>query len=133
MSDAITEAITVAAIGAAIRLAGILERENAALHALDFPAATALHDEKAGALALLSTPAEHGPPGIDRALADRLKALAMDNRTLLAMALGVQGRVIEVIAGSFARHMAQSAPVYRVGAPRAVGARPTAIAVSAQA
>jgi len=123
---------------AATRLADILERENAALRALDFPAATALHDEKAGALAFLSPPAEPDPRGIDRALAERLKALAMDNRALLAMALGVQGRVIEVIAGSIARQMAQSAPVYcvgapRVGAPRAVGARPAAIAVSAQA
>jgi hypothetical protein len=118
---------------AATRLADILERENAALRALDFPAATALHDEKAGALACLSPPAESDPRGIDRALAERLKALAMDNRALLAMALGVQGRVIEVIAGSIARQMAQSAPVYCVGAPRAVGARPAAIAVSAQA
>jgi len=119
---------------AATRLAEILARENTALRAMDFPAATALHDAKAQALTALNTALDQEPPPTDPApVAERLKTLAADNRDLLAMALGVQGRVIEVIAGSIARRMAQAAPAYGRPAIRAPSTRPAAIAVLAQA
>jgi len=118
---------------AASRLADLLTRENTALRALDFPAATALHDAKAHALMVFTTVLDQGTPRADPALAERLKALAADNQALLAMALGVQARVLAVIAGSIARRMAQASPAYGGGTARAVGARPVAIAVAAQA
>jgi len=77
----------------ATRLAQILEQENAALAAFDFPRATALLAEKQEALRLFAAE----PPGNAPA---RLRELADTNRRLLERAIAVQGRVIELVASA---------------------------------
>ena len=91
------------------RLALILERENAALAALDLAAIGGLLAEKQAALAAL--PATPLPAEAAHALA----ALATRNRALLERAIAVQGRVIALIA----RAAPPSANSYRAPGHRA--------------
>jgi len=87
---------------AAELLADTLAAENAALAALDLPAATALLAEKRRATqSLLSAP----PAGATHRRAaeqalDRLRRLSEQNRALLERAIAVQGRVIEIVASA---------------------------------
>ncbi|HVB69266.1 MAG TPA: hypothetical protein VNE67_15575 [Acetobacteraceae bacterium] len=78
------------------RLAAALERENAALAALDLAAIGPLLAEKEAALASLSA-APPPPPALIEA-AHAVAALARRNRALLEHAMGVQGRVIALVA-----------------------------------
>jgi flagellar biosynthesis/type III secretory pathway chaperone len=79
-------------------LADVLARENAALQALDLPAAAALLPQKQAAIdALASGPAE--PPKAAQGL--RLRTLVTENQALLERAIRVQARVIEIVAGAY--------------------------------
>ena len=130
-------------IAAAETLAGVLERENVALRALDFSAATQLTEDKARALAALM--ARHADnrqttPDRSRALVTiraRLEGLTIENQRLLATALQVQGRVMAVIARAAARDAARQAPGYDAsggyGTGGAATTRPAPIAISARA
>jgi hypothetical protein len=73
-------------------LAEVLEAENAALRALDFPRATGLLEEKRRALAILGSIA--APPTL---ALDRLRQVAEENRELLERAVLIQGRIIGII------------------------------------
>jgi hypothetical protein len=115
----------------AIRLTDILARENAALHAMDLPAATALVAEKSTALAALSVAAEPGASSLPHTLATRLRDLAAENQRLLETALTVQGRVLGVIARAAAQQAQRAAPRYGMGGGIAAS-RPAAIAISAR-
>jgi len=111
-------------IAAAERLAATLEAENAALVALDLPAAAALLEHKRQALArfagVLGTNAAGAEP-----IAARLRSLAQDNKALLERAMAAQGRVMAIIA------RAAMTPSSYGTAPRA--SRPTAFALAARA
>lgn len=73
-------------------LAEVLEAENAALRALDFPRVTALLEEKRRALAMLRTMGAPTTPVLDR-----LEQTAKENRELLERAVLIQGRIIGII------------------------------------
>ncbi|MGC8476514.1 MAG: hypothetical protein ACP5NP_09200 [Acetobacteraceae bacterium] len=90
------------------RLLEVLERENAALAALDLGAAGAFGPEKAAALAACA-----GPPEPDqRALLEALAVAARENRVRLEHALAVQARVIALVARA-ARPAARYGPAGR--------------------
>ena len=104
-------------IAASRTLATILERENAALAALDLARAASLYPAKsAAAAALTAAQAAAGDTmraaldaeqqRLARELAERLRALAEENRRLLERAIHVQGQVL----GTIARAVAMSAP-----------------------
>ena len=76
----------------AAALAEVLEAENAALRALDFPGATALFEEKQRALALLGNAGAESAP-----MLDRLRHAAEENRELLERAVLIQGRIIGIV------------------------------------
>jgi hypothetical protein len=98
------------------RLAAALERENAALAALDLGAVGELVAEKEAALAALAAAPPSSP-----ALAEAVRAaaaLAARNRSLLERALAVQAQVIALVA--------RAAPPGPAGAGyRASGRRPS--------
>lgn len=125
-------------IDAAMRLADILGRENAALRAMDMPAATALLVDKAQALAAFTAAgdADARVPEASRptaeTLAGNLRALVMENRRLLDIALHVQGRVLGLIARAAAQQTGHAAPRYG-GGGTPMPSRPAAIAISARA
>ena len=73
-------------------LAGILEAENAALRALDFPTATALLADKQRALAAMT-----GAPPPPHAALRRVQLAAAENRALLERAIAVQARVVGIV------------------------------------
>ena len=114
-------------------LAAVLARENAALAALDLPAATALLAAKQAALAAF---AAAPPPGVAaRALAPVLRevqALATENRALLARAIAVQSRVIALVAGAGVPATA-TGTAYRPRGSRALPPRPDACTLLARA
>lgn len=93
---------------AAAELADVLEAENAALRSMDLPRAIAqvpLKEARADRLRLALSgigPERSGRPPetlVDsRAMATRLQALAVENRRLLERAIGVQGRLIAILA-----------------------------------
>lgn len=109
-------------------LAATLERENAALAALDLPRAVAVLADKQQAVAALAdiqaVPMPH--PAAER-MARRLQALAAENKRLLERAIAAQGRVIGVIARAAAPSTAPA------GYGIARGHRPAAVALSAKA
>lgn len=113
---------------AAELLADTLAAENAALAALDLPAAAALLEEKRRATqSLLSAPpvdAAHRRAA--QQAIERLRGLSEQNRTLLERAIAVQGRVIEIVAGAAVQ--ACAAPRYGAYGPVA-GAPPPALAL----
>jgi hypothetical protein len=110
-------------------LAETLEHENVALAAMDLNGAAALYPRKDAAAAAftaaqeqfgerMSAALDQEQRRLARALADRLRALAEENRRLLERAIHVQGHVL----GTIARAVAQVGP--RVQPPR-YGARGT--------
>ena len=114
-------------------LAAVLARENAALAALDLPAATALLEAKQAALA---TFAAATPPaaarGVLMPVLRELDALAADNRALLARAIAVQSRVIALVAGAGSPAAANGA-AYRPRGSRVLPPRPAACTLLARA
>ena len=117
------------AITAGTLLAETLELENAALAALDLPRAADMLGDKQRAIANLAA-VQILPASRDAAerMAQRLQALAAENKRLLERAIAVQGRVIEVIVRAAAPSLAP--PGY--GTTSAAG-RPRALALSARA
>ncbi len=116
--------MTTPLLTAAARLIGVLAAENAALLALDAPAAAALLEEKlaaarslaqvsAGRLAARQTPELGG-------LALRLRDLAEENRRLLEHAILVQGRVLDMVARAARQGVAQSSGRYGAGGAAAL-------------
>lgn len=110
-------------IAAAVRLADVLQTENAALAALNMPAAVRLLPEKlaaADAFAAAQAGADVGARerqagrhGIELdAVARRLQALAAENRRLLDRAMLVQGRVIATVAKAARATAERAAPGY---------------------
>lgn len=76
----------------AIQLEQVLNRENAALRAMDLKRATALLSEKAAALAAFSGTKPAEP------ILRRIKDSAEANAKLLEHAIKVQARVIRIVA-----------------------------------
>jgi hypothetical protein len=113
-------------------LTDVLERENAALAALDMTRTGALLGEKRVACDALAQAhrddREAMPPN---AAMPRLRDLAEENRRLLERAMAVQGRVIEVIARAAPR--AAAVPGYGATGGRAGSGRPIPLAFSARA
>jgi hypothetical protein len=122
-------------VTAAARLAAVLARENDALAALDLPAAAGLVAEKRAATEALER-SQAGMPAVARdpglaAAAERLRALAEENRRLLERAIAVQGRVIGIIAR--AASQAVALPGYGAGGDRTRPRQGPAMALSARA
>ncbi len=119
-------------IAAAVRLADVLHTENAALAALNIPAAVRLLPEKlAAADAFVTAQASAGAKGRQAArhrielesIARRLQDLAAENRRLLERAMLVQTRVIATVAKAARATAERAAPGYSAshglrGAPR---------------
>jgi hypothetical protein len=106
-------------IAAAIRLADVLQTENAALAALNMPAAVRLLPEKlAAADAFAAAQAAAKRCQADRhgaeldVVAHRLQSLAAENRRLLERAMLVQGRVIATIAKAARTTAERATPGY---------------------
>jgi hypothetical protein len=128
-------------IAATVALADTLQRENAALTALDMGRAVLLLDEKRAAAeaftaALGQAAASPSGLGANRALAERLatrlQSQAEENRRLLERAMVVQGRVIGALARVVPRALA-GAPRYGASGALAAPRRPPAVALSARA
>lgn len=124
-------------IGAAVRLVGMLDRENLALTALDLAGAAALVTDKSAALAAFQTACERmggrritDPDHAQAAtlLSQQLQDLAKDNSHLLERALFVQKRVIALFARA-----AVSSDGERYGARGGTAPSIRAVAVSARA
>lgn len=119
-------AVSSGLITAAIRLADVLQTENAALAALNMPAAARLLPEKLAATDAFAAAqagvaarrgAGRGGAELD-ALARRLRELATENRRLLERAMLVQGRVIATVAKAARVTAERAAPIYGAHAPR---------------
>ncbi len=133
---------TASLIAAAVRLADVLQTENAALAALNMAAAVRLLPEKlAAADAFVAAQAGASPKGrraarrrieLD-AVARRLQDLAAENRRLLERAMLVQTRVIATVAKAARATAERAAPGY--GASHGVRGTPrlAACAVATQA
>ena len=122
-------------IAAALRLADVLARENAALTALDLPRAAGMLGEKreaAQAFAELQTAAPIMADHRERLVGptQSLRALAIENQLLLERAMTVQTRVV----GMIARAIRQSArmPCYGATGELAAATRPVALTLSAR-
>lgn len=110
-------------LDAANRLADVLERENAALAALDLAGAVAMLGAKEDAAASFARAWENATPPADEAeqtalgpLAARLDAATRDNRGLLERGIEVQRRVLQVIARAIPRALlTQDAACYGAG------------------
>ena len=127
--------MTHAPVAAAIQLADILVRENAALDAMDLSGAVALLPAKRIALELLRAAdptTVHGDqrPAMEVALS-RLRSLAGENRRLLERALSAQSRVIAIIARALPSR--ESATRYPSAHQRPTGRRPAAWSLVARA
>ncbi len=134
--------MTSTALDAALRLLDVLERENAALAALELSRAAPMLAEKQEAAAAFthacqqgrtSTPAEAA--GLAR-LVPRLNEAASRNRRLLERGIAVQGRVLAVIARAVPRALAAQAPERcspRYGARGAAALARTPLALSLRA
>jgi hypothetical protein len=123
-------------VAAAVQLADLLARENAALEAIDLPLAASMVPEKQRAASAFAVAAAAAGTleGIHRAAAEdtarRLQALAAENKRLLERAIAVQGRLIGTIATALPP---RAGPRY--GARGAAGqhGRPVAYALAARA
>ena len=113
-------------IAAATHLADVLVEENVALAALDLPRAVALLPRKQQAVAAFTDGLASG--GAAELLAQRLRSLANENKTLLERAIAAQGRVIAVFARA-----AAPAPSYGASHGHHRGGRPVPFALAAQA
>ncbi len=120
---------------AAARLVQVLTAENAALRALDAPAAAALLEEKLAAArglaeaAALRPTARQTPEAAGLAL--QLRDLAEENRRLLEHAIQVQSRVLDMVARAARQGVAQSNGRY--GASGAAAADRGAMALHVRA
>jgi hypothetical protein len=112
----------------ASRLLEALERENAALAALDLAAASVYLEPKR--LALEDLIRQGGATALDPTTLARLDAEARRNQTLLRQALAVQARVIEIVAG--APHGEPPAPRYTAAGSWASASRATPRALLAR-
>ena len=111
------------------RLAGVLERENAALAALDLRCAAGMLEEKqqAAAAFVAAQPGGGNPPA---ELARRLRDLAQENGRKLEHAMTVQRRIV----GMITRAVRANAPAPRYGATGAMApARSPPFTLSARA
>jgi len=123
-------------IDAAVRLADVLARENAALAAMDLAGAASMLPEKSRAAAAFDAAREGAqaavagaPTDLTRQVATRLVGLADENRRLLERGISVQGSVIGCILRA-AR--SPGPPRYRAnGAP--AGGRADPVALSSRA
>jgi hypothetical protein len=107
-------------IEAAVRLADVLARENAALAALDLSRAAAMLAEKQEAASGFALAWERArPAGVNGAeilsLARRLDTAVAENRRLLERGIAVQGRVLAVVARAIPPALAAEAPRYGAG------------------
>jgi hypothetical protein len=111
----------------------VLDRENAALRALDpVRAGGFLVAKRAATDALLQAGERHaGTPPLSVAEARRLRDLAAENRRLLERAIMIQGRVIAVVARAAPRP--RMAPRYAANGAMAYAGRPIPMALSARA
>jgi hypothetical protein len=121
-------------VAVAVRLAEVLQRENAALAALDLAAAANMLAEKriaSDAFTLAQADIrmpDRQPRMID--VATRLRELAAENRRLLERAITVQSRVIKLVV----RAMPPSAtPRYAASGALTQTPRPIAFALSSRA
>lgn len=116
-------------------LSDILVAENAALAAMDVPAAIALVPAKQAATQALiaAQMAEPQPvhPGL-REATDRLRALAATNKTLLERAMLAQDRILGCIARALPRAVTQGGRYGACGA-NVAQARLPPVALSARA
>ena len=116
-------------VEAARILADTLTEENAALAALDLKRAGALLAGKERAVAVFSAALTGSSPDeAERPLAQRLRSLADENKTLLERAIAAQGRVMAVFAQAAARQ-----PGYGAPSSRTSSCRPVPFALAAQA
>ncbi len=107
---------------AATRLVQVLTAENAALLALDMPAAALLEEKLAAARGLAQAsaarPAARHPDAVGLAL--QLRDLAQQNRVLLERAIVVQGRVLDMVACAARQGVAQAGGRYGAGGAAAL-------------
>lgn len=119
---------------AAMRLAAVLEQENAALAALDLQSIGALLPEKRAATAAFAAArnAAEGEPKAERLRpsAARLAALGAENRRLLERAMTVQTRIMGLVAQALP---VTAAPNYCAGGAPRPARSPIAFALSARA
>ena len=109
--------MTTPLLTAAARLVQVLTAENAALRALDAPAAAALLEEKLAAARALAEAAAQRPAAAlqtpeSAGLALKLRELAEENRQLLEHAILVQSRVLDMVARAARQGAAQSSGRY---------------------
>lgn len=97
-------------LDAADRLADVLERENAALAALDLAGAAAMLAAKENAAASFARAWDCASPPADEAertalgaLAARLDAATRDNQSLLERGIEVQRRILQIVARAVPR------------------------------
>ncbi len=123
-------------IAEALGLAELLERENAALAALDLAGAARLLPAKTAAVASFTAARDRakGAPlslAVAREITERLDAAADANRKLLDRAITVQGRVLATIAR--AARVQTAPPQYGARGRPAVSRSPGAVSFSARA
>lgn len=127
MTNAVTAAMQ--------RLVDVLERENAALTALDYAGSAALMPEKRAALDALERlrPNRAVPtwPSSLLALAEKLQQLTAVNQRLLERAMVVQGRIVSLIV--HAASDGEPAPRYGATGRPTPARRTMPIALSAYA
>jgi len=112
------------------RLAAIMQRENAALTALDFAAATGLLDEKQVAIEAFEPAGRNAPsfPPLDAVAG--LRAAALVNAGLIERAIAVQRRVIETVLAAARKR--DAAPRYQADAGMARARRPAPMTLLAR-
>jgi hypothetical protein len=115
-------------IEAARHLADVLERENAALKAMDLRRATQLLPEKTAAIVALSA-ADNAPDPDTLSVASRLDNLALENRSLLERAIVAQRRVIGIVVR--AAVAASTGPAYGAAGRRPRTAGPMTLSTRA--
>ena len=122
-------------LSASARLAQVLAAENAALRALDAPAAAALLEKKLAAARDLAQAAAQRPAARQTpesaGLALQLRDLAEENRRLLERAIQVQSRVLDMVARAARQGAAPSRGRY--GARGAAAAARGALALRRRA
>jgi hypothetical protein len=119
-------------IAAALDLAGILDRENIALKAMDLRQTAGLLAEKAAAIIDLLASGEAALPSPHPALADvarRVDNLALENRRLLERAIVAQQRVIGIVVRAVAAVAGE--PGYGPKCGPETAARPMALSTRA--
>lgn len=128
--------MTAPLLSAAARLVEVLKAENAALQALDAPAAAALLEEKLAAARALAEAAAQRPASARQTpesagLALQLRELAEENRRLLEHAILLQSRVLDMVARAARQGAAQTGGRY--GASGAAAADRGAMALRVRA